>query len=63
MSTLFFERYKMNPPPRTLSEEEQKLIDEFLKTNKVTKCEKYKKSDVVEYNTGFYGKKKKPKKD
>jgi hypothetical protein len=53
----------MNPPPRTLSEEEQKLIDEFLKTNKVTKFEKYKKSDVVEYNTSFYGKKKKPKKE
>ena len=53
----------MNPPPRTLSEEDQKLIDEYLKNNSVTKCEKYQKSDIVEYTTGFYGRKKKPKKD
>ena len=53
----------MNPPPRTLSEEEQKLIDEYLKTNEVTKCEKFKRSETVEYTAGFYGKKKKPKKD
>ena len=53
----------MNPPPRSLSEEEQKLIDEYLKTNEVTKCEQFKRSETVEYNKGFYGTKKKSKKD
>jgi len=52
----------MNPVPRTLDDEDKKLIDEWLKNNEVTKCEKYKRSDEVEYTTGFYGTKKKKKK-
>jgi hypothetical protein len=53
----------MNPVPRKIDPESQKLIDEWLKTNKPQECEPYKRSENVEYTTGFYGTKKKSKKD
>lgn len=54
----------MNPMPRTLSDDEQSLIELFLKNGGiVTQCEKFKQSENVEYTGGFYGRKKKPKTD
>lgn len=54
----------MNPVPRKLSEEEQNLVEAFLKNGgTVTQCEKFKQSENVEYTGGFYGRKKKTKED
>jgi len=38
----------MNPVPRKLPDEERNLIDEWLKNNKATTFEAYKKSETVE---------------
>jgi hypothetical protein len=53
----------MNPIARKLDDETRKLIDEWLKTNKATQFEKYKRSEEIEYTSGFYGRKKKKKEE
>jgi len=52
----------MNPVSRTLSDEEQKLIDDYIKKGgNVTQCDKYAVSEEIEYTGGFYQKRKRKK--
>lgn len=54
----------MTPVPRTLPQEDQLLIDEFLKNGgKVTQCENFQYSENIEYTGGFYGRRKKQKEE
>lgn len=48
-----------------MTEEDQKAIDEWLKENKITKCEPGERtsSDNIAYTHGWGKKKKKKKKD
>jgi hypothetical protein len=53
----------MNPIPRTHEDKDKKLIDEWLKNNKVTKFPYGKRSESLEIKSGFYGRKKKKQKE
>ena len=49
----------MNPVPRKVDNESQRLIDEYLeKGGTITKCNKSDRSTDIEYKS-YYGKKKK----
>lgn len=50
----------MNPPPRTLDEATQQLIEDWLAKNTVTQCKTYARTDAdeVEYKNSW-GKRKK----
>lgn len=50
----------MNPPPRKIQDEDQKLIDEYLNNGgKINVQEKFKRTEDIAYTSGFYGRKKK----
>ena len=54
----------MNPPPRKHTKSDKDLIDEYLKNGgKIEKLPAMQRSEEIEYTAGFYGRKKKPKKD
>ena len=54
----------MNPQPRDHDEEDKKLINEYLKKGgEVEKLPAMQTSENIEYTSGFYGKRKKSKKD
>lgn len=47
----------MNPTPRKLNVEDQKLIDEYLNNGgTVTKKPAYQRTEDISYTGGFYGK-------
>ena len=51
----------MNPVPRKIQDEDQKLIDEYLNNGgKINVQEKFKRTEDITYTGGFYGRKKKP---
>ena len=53
----------MNPVPRQLNDEDDKLIKEYLKNGgTITYVEKYARSEEVEFKGGFYGNRKKQEK-
>jgi hypothetical protein len=50
----------MNPVPRKISQEDQQLVDEYLKNGgKINVQEKFKRTEDIAYTGGFYGRKKK----
>jgi hypothetical protein len=52
----------MNPVKRELSEESQRLIDQYLKNGgEITQCEKNARTEDIEYKGGFYAKRRKKK--
>ena len=52
----------MNPVSRTIDPESQRLIDEYLERGgTVTKCESKKRTENIEFISGFYAKRKKKK--
>lgn len=52
----------MNPTPRKLDEEDQKLIEEYLKNGgTVTVGKKYERTEDLEVAKSFYGRKPKAK--
>lgn len=54
----------MNPTPRQLPKDDLDLITEYLnKGGTVTKCEKYARTEDIEYTGGFYGRRKKQKEE
>lgn len=51
----------MNPVGRMYNNTPQELINEYLEKGKqVTKCPEGARSENIEYNSGFYSKKRKP---
>jgi len=54
----------MNPVSRKLSDEDQKLVDEYLqKGGTITKGVSGQRTEDIEFKNGFYGKRKKQKKE
>ena len=55
----------MNPVGKTLDEESQRAIDEYLKKGgKITRCEPNARTENIEYTGGMWGRrKKKPAED
>jgi len=52
----------MNPVARKMSDEAQKLVDEYLnKGGEVTECEAFAITEDIEYTGGFYQRRKKKK--
>ena len=49
----------MNPTPRKLNSEDQKLINEYLKNGgTITTKPAYQRTEDISYTGGFYGKRK-----
>ncbi|WP_395006967.1 hypothetical protein [Cypionkella sp.] len=54
----------MNPVPRQLNDEDDKLIKEYLKNGgTITYGAKYARSEEVEFKGGFYGNRKTKKEE
>lgn len=54
----------MNPVSRSLTDEEQKLIDEYIKNGgKITVGVSGKRTEDIEFKGGFYTKRKKQKEE
>ena len=54
----------MNPVSRSLTDEEQKLVDEYIKNGgKITVGVSGKRTEDIEFKGGFYTKRKKQKEE
>lgn len=50
----------MNPEPRSMSDEDQRLIEEYLNNGgKITKKAYGERSEEIEFSSGFYQRRKK----
>lgn len=50
----------MNPTPRTMTDEDKKLIDEYLKNGgEISKKPAFARTEDIVFTSGFYGRKKK----